>query len=119
MSGFVDFLKEQMAGFGAVTARRMFGGTGFYRDGRMFALVAGDTLYLKTSAETRDAFKAEGLAPFSYETKNGKRTLTSYWQAPERCLEDMDEMTLWCGKAWEAAHAAPPKPSPPRRRGTG
>ena len=103
MSDFVQFLKGQMAGFGEVTARRMFGGTGLYNEGRMFALVAGDTLYLKTDATTRGAFEAEGLAPFSYETKDGKRTLTSYWQAPERCLEEMDEMTVWCGKAWEAA----------------
>ena len=92
-----------MADFGEVTARRMFGGTGLYKDGVMFALVAGDTLYLKTDDTTRTDFKAEGLAPFSYETKDGKRALTSYWQAPERCLDDAEEMTLWCGKAIEAA----------------
>ena len=107
MSDFVQFLKGQMAGFGEVTARRMFGGTGLYKDGVMFALVVAETLYLKTDEATRGHFKAEDLAPFSYETKDGKRTLTSYWQAPERCLDDADEMTLWCGKAWEAARTSP------------
>jgi DNA transformation protein len=37
---------EQMADFGFVTARRMFGGAGIYRDGMMFALIADDVLYL-------------------------------------------------------------------------
>ncbi len=103
MNDFVQFLKGQMVGFGVVSARAMFGGTGLYKDGVMFALVAGDTLYLKTDETARGRFEAEGLEPFSYETKDGKRTLTSYWQAPERCLDDADEMTLWCAKAHAAA----------------
>lgn len=110
MSDLVDFLKGQMAGFGEVTARPMFGGTGLYKDGVMFALVAGGTLYLKASAATEADFQAEGLAPFSYQTQDGRRTLTSYWQAPERCLDEADEMTLWCGKAHMAARG-------PRERG--
>jgi len=92
-----------MAGFAAVTARRMFSGAGLYRDGIIFALIVRDTLYLKADAETRGDFEAEGLVPFTYETKRGTRSLGSYWRCPERCLDDPDEMALWCRKAWGAA----------------
>jgi DNA transformation protein len=94
-AGFRDYLIDQMAGFGPVTMRRMFGGAGVYRDGQMFALVVDDVLYLKTDEAGREVFKAEGLEPFSYATKNGEHTLTSYWRAPERCLDDPAEMAVW------------------------
>ena len=109
---FIAFLREQMADFGPVTSRRMFGGAGLYRDGTIFALVVDDTLYLKADGEIRAGFEAEGLQPFTYDTKLGERTITSYWRSPERCLDDPDEMTLWCRKAWGAAlraGAAKPK----------
>lgn len=103
---FIAFLKEQMAGFGPVTSRRMFGGAGLYRDGTIFALVVDDTLYLKIDAGSRADFEAEALGPFTYDTKLGERTITSYWRCPERCLDDPAEMTLWCAKAWGAAKRA-------------
>jgi DNA transformation protein len=100
---YLEFLKDQLASFGSVTAKRMFGGAGLYREGIMFALVDGETLYLKTDAASRGAFEAEGLRPFSYATKHGTNTLTSYWRAPERCFDDPDEMTIWAERAWAAA----------------
>jgi DNA transformation protein len=114
---FLDFLTEQMAGFGPVTVKRMFSGAGFFRNGLMFALVARDAFFLKTDVTGRAAFEAEGLPPFTYPTKNGEHTLTSYWRAPERCLDDPDEMKLWCERAFAVAvSTASKKPSsaPPR-----
>ncbi len=101
-AAFTDFLKEQMAGFGPVEVKRMFGGAGIYHDGLMFALVADDVLYLKTGDTTRADFEAEGLGPFIYEAK-GKKMAMSYWQAPERCLEDPTAMAEWCRKAYAVA----------------
>lgn len=110
---FIGFLKEQMAGFGEVTSKRMFGGAGLYRDGLIFALIVEDTLYLKADEQSRGQFEAEGLGPFTYGTKLGERTITSYWRCPERCLDDADEMTRWCraahGAARRAAAAKPKK----------
>ena len=105
-AGFRQFLTEQMAGFGPVAIKPMFGGAGVFRDGLMFALVVDDALYLKADSETAKAFEAEGLAPFTYATKNGRRTLTSYRRAPERCLDDPDEMALWCSRAYGVALTA-------------
>jgi DNA transformation protein len=100
---YLDFIKEQLSGLGPVTLRRMFGGAGIFRDGLMFALVAEDTLYLKADAESQAEFEALSLPPFTYGTKGGKKTVMSYWRAPEACLDDRDEMTEWARKAFAAA----------------
>ena len=100
---FIEFLKEQMAGFGQVSVRRMFSGAGFFRDGLMFALVAGDVLYLKADEASRGAFDEEGLEAFSYATGKGRNTIMSFRRAPERCFDDPDDMTEWCRLAFDAA----------------
>ena len=50
----VDFILEQIAGAGAVSAKKMFGEYGLYCDGKIVALVCDDQLFLKTT----DAGKA-------------------------------------------------------------
>ena len=102
-SEFSSFLIEQMAGFGDVSLRPMFGAAGIYRDGVIFAILADDVLYFRVDEATRGDFEAEGLASFSYRTKSGNHSIMSYMRAPERCLEDADEMAEWCRKAYEAA----------------
>ncbi len=100
---FLDYVLDQMALFGRVTARRMFGGAGIYRDGIMFALIADDVLYLKASSANSPDFEAEGLEPFTYAVADGVKTIMSYRRAPARCLEDQQAMAEWCRKAWTAA----------------
>ena len=90
---FCDFLVEQLNGFGPVELKRMFGGAGLFRDGLMFALVAEDVLFFKVDDENTSQFEAEDLAPFTYTTKKGDGGVMSYRRAPERCLDDPDEMT--------------------------
>jgi DNA transformation protein len=121
---FTDFLIEQMAGFGPVSAQRMFGAVGLYRDGIIFAIVAGDVLYFRVDGDSRGAFEAEGLDSFTYKTSTGDISVMSYMRAPERCLEEPDEMTEWCRKAFEAALRVrkakkSPRKSARQRRGAG
>jgi DNA transformation protein and related proteins len=91
---FKQFLIEQMAGFGPVTIRSMFGGAGVLRNDLMFGLVIDDVLYLKADATSKAAFEQEGLEPFIYEGK-GKPKQLGYWLAPSRCMDDPDEMVAW------------------------
>lgn len=100
---FKTFLTDQLSGFGPVSIRRMFGGAGVFHHGLMFALIADDTLYLKADDVSEAAFEAEGLGPFTYEAARGKRTIMSYWQAPERLFDDPDELSAWAARAYEAA----------------
>ncbi len=105
-TGFVEFLQDQLRSVGAVAIRRMFGGAGVFADGIMFALVADDTLYFKADDATRADFEAEDMPVFSYETKDGRKSLMSYWRAPERLFDDPEEMQAWAMKAVGAARRA-------------
>ena len=94
-------LAEVFERFGRVSARRMFGGHGIFHEGRMFGLVSGERLYLKTDEESRAKFEAKGLAPFEY-MRSGKLTPTSYVEAPPEIYEDREEAARWARLAWEA-----------------
>ncbi|NNE37840.1 MAG: TfoX/Sxy family protein [Gammaproteobacteria bacterium] len=102
MSDFTDFLAEVFADLGPIRARRMFGGYGIYIDGLMFALVADDTLYLKTDKASSIRFEEKGLTPFEY-MKNGKPVKMSYYLAPEEIYEDPDIALEWGKLAIDAA----------------
>ncbi len=102
MSAFVDSLHEVFERFGRIEARRLFGGHGLYREGRMFALVAAGQLYLKTDAQSLAAFTQRDLAAFVF-SKNGKPMSTSYRAAPAEVFEDRDEAAQWAQRAWQAA----------------
>ena len=110
---------EALSELGPVTAKRMFGGIGFWADGVMFALSADDVFYLKSDETTRPAFEAEGLGPFSFAKKSGQVTITSYMRAPERLLDDPDELADWAKRAIKVAKAKakPAKATPLPRRG--
>ena len=54
---FADFLREQLAPLGRVTMRRMFGKTGVFCDGVMFAMVTENTLYFRVDEQNRATFK--------------------------------------------------------------
>ena len=102
-----DHIRELFAGFGVVDVRRMFGGAGVFADDLMIALVAQDVVYLKADAQTIPAFEREGLAPFSYATRDGTRTITSYWRMPDRLYDDADELARWAREALEVARRKP------------
>lgn len=104
-AGFVELLEDVMRGVGPVSVRRMFGGAGIYADNVMFAIIADDTLYFKADATTKAAFEAEGLTPFAYQ-KGDKRIDMSYWRAPERLLDDPEQMTEWAQVALTVARRA-------------
>lgn len=115
-AGFRTFVTEQLAVIGPVQVRSMFGGAGIFLDGMMFALIADDVLYFKADERTRAPFEAEGLQPFTYETKSGRRSIMAYWQAPERLFEDPDAMRAWAGMALQVAREAAVRGSPKRRK---
>jgi DNA transformation protein len=100
---FIDFIKDQMSGFAPVTVRKMFGGAGVSVDGITFAIIVDETLYLKEDERNSPDFDAEQLERFSYEAKGGREIEMSYRRAPPHLMDDPDEMSLWCRKAYEAA----------------
>ena len=115
---FAEFLREQLAPLGRVTLRRMFGKTGVFCDGVMFAVVADNMLYLRLDDHNRAAF-AEALASplLSYE-KKGVAIDLAFCRAPERLFDEPDELVAWARLALAAARrvAAKRKPTAPRRK---
>jgi DNA transformation protein len=113
-----DHIRELFAAFGAVTVRRMFGGTGIFADGLMFALVADEIVYLKADDRTVPDFEREKSAPFSYGARAGRRVVMSYWRLPDRLYDDPDELAAWARAALAAARraAAVRRPAPARVR---
>lgn len=111
-----EFVRELFSEFGEVQIRRMFGGAGLFDQGLMFGLVVDGQIYLKADPETVPAFEAEGCEPFGYDTKHGRRVLTSYWRLPERLYDEPGELAQWARTAHGVARAkavvkvAPKKP---------
>src|ERR1700692_1737017 len=100
---FAEFLRERLAPLGRVTLRRMFGKTGVFCDGLMFAMVTEDTLYFRVDDHNRAAFEEAGaFPPLNYE-KGGRTIDLSFWRAPERLLDEPDEFVTWAQTALAAA----------------
>jgi DNA transformation protein and related proteins len=115
-------IAELFAGFGPIQVRRMFSGAGVFAEGLMIGLVVDGVIYLKADERTIADFQREGRAPFQYRSRDGARTLHSYWRMPERLYDDPDEMAEWarrsadCARRADAAKAAPRGKVTPRRK---
>ncbi len=100
---FTEFLREQLAPLGRVTMRRMFGKTGVFCDGVMFGMVTEDTLYFRVDDDNKAAFgEAASSPPLNY-AKKGQTIELSFWRAPERLLDEPDELVAWARLALAAA----------------
>ncbi|MCD6051865.1 MAG: transcriptional regulator [Verrucomicrobia bacterium] len=104
---FVTHIIESLVAWAPVTARSMFGGYGIYREDRMFALIAYDTLYFKVDEASRPEFESIGLAPFTY---GENRMVMAYYHPPVTALDDPQELAVWAEKGWQAAMRAAVKP---------
>lgn len=100
---FAEFLREQLAPLGRVTLRRMFGKTGVFCDGLMFAMVTDNMLYFRVDDGNRAAFdEAARFPPLNYK-KQGEIIDLSFWRAPERLFDEPDELVEWARVALAAA----------------
>ena len=105
----------------AVSARRMFGGVGYYAAGLFFALADNDELYFRVDDSNRGDFEREGMAAFS-PIGPGSKSM-SYFAVPLRLYDEPEELAQWTRRAITVARLAPSKRSrsPPcaaRRRGS-
>jgi DNA transformation protein len=115
-AGFAEFLREQLAPLGHLTMRRMFGKTGVFCDGLMFGMVTDDTLYLRVDDGNRANFaEAASTPPLNYR-KRGEMIDLSFWRAPERLLDEPDELMVWAGAALDAARRVAARRTPKQRR---
>jgi DNA transformation protein len=96
----VEYILEQIAGAGDVTARKMFGEYGLYCDGKIFALVCDDELFFKpTDAARRYIGDYVEKPPFQDAPK------------PYLLVEDLDD-SEWLTGLVKASVAELPAPKP-------
>ncbi len=113
-----DDIRALFEPVGPVDIKRMFGGHGIYRDGRMMALSVDGGLFMKTDESSRPAFAAAGAKPFTYAKADGSVTALSYWSLPEEAFDDPELLAEWVRLAdAAAARAAALKPAKRRRKG--
>jgi DNA transformation protein and related proteins len=100
---FLNFVLDQFSGWGEVKARRMFGGAGLYREGKMFGLIADDAVYLKVDESNRGDYIEAGSSPFNPYPDKAKSTVMSYYELPPEVLEDRVELVKWAQRSFEIA----------------
>lgn len=101
---FRDYCLDLLSGLrqGEIAAKKMFGGVSFSIDGKTFGIIAFDELWLKVDDENRAMFEQAKCRIFTYEGKDGVRTM-NYYTAPEEAMESAALMRPWAMLGWEAA----------------
>ena len=90
------------AGLASIAAKRMFGGIGFSMNGKTFAIIAMDQLWLKVDDESRGEFESAGCQIFTYDMAGKPRSM-SYYTVPDDAMESAALMAPWAALAWGAA----------------
>ena len=93
---FVTYVTEQMKDAGEITCRKMFGEYGVYCDGKIFALICDDQLFLKITKEGRkicpdlqEALPYEGAKPyFLVEELDDRELMTRLVQETVKALPE-------------------------------
>lgn len=104
MSAFVDSLLDLLTPLGEVSARKMFGGYGVYKESIMFGLVSQNRFYIRTDDETKDRFIDQGCEPFVFcLDKAGNPVVSKYYEPPEMAFSNAQRMKPWATMGWECA----------------
>ncbi|NJB87127.1 DNA transformation protein [Lewinella marina] len=100
---YITYLRDQLADLGEITGKKMFGGYGFFHEGKMFAMVGHGAFRLKVDDTNRQDFVDRGMEPFH---SGGKKKGMPYWEVPVEVIEDRAELTRWARKSVAIAHSA-------------
>ncbi len=76
----------------------MFGGHGYYSNGKMFALVREKSLYLKAGSGNVADFLLTGQLPYIHQCF-GEYFPTNFYSVPMDVVEDEEQLTQWITKA--------------------
>lgn len=97
---YLKMVLDQLADFGEIESKRMFGGVGLFHKGLMFGKIGGDTFRLKVDEHNKQEYEERGMQPFF--SKNKKKGMP-YWEVPLEILEDRTSLKQWAAKSYEAA----------------
>ena len=101
---FVDFVLEQINNAGEITAKKMFGEYGIYADGKMFAAVCDNKLFIKPTVAGR-AFIGEVVEAPPYPGAK-----------PSFLIEDKIEDRTWLSELVRITVKELPEPKPKKKK---
>lgn len=113
---YLTFVIDQLTALGRVTASRMFGGSGLYRDGMIFGLIAEDILYFKVDDSTRGEYEQLGMPPLRPVASKPRLVSKNYYQVPADVLDDPDTLCEWARRAVSAAGAKKRQPMAAKKK---
>ena len=101
---FVDFVLDQIENAGEITAKKMFGEYGIYADGKLFALICDNKLFVKPTKSGRE-FIGDVVESPPYEGAK-----------PSFLIEEKIEDREWISELIRVTVKDLPMPKPKKRK---
>ncbi len=102
---FLDYCLELLSSLrqGEIATKKLFGGKALSIDGKTFAIIAFDQLWLKADVASSERFRAANSKIFTYQWTDGIDRHLGYYAAPDEAMESAALMRPWATLAWDAA----------------
>lgn len=98
---YLHFVLDQLSDLEDFTFKKMFGGIGFFKNGKMFGTIVKGAFRLKTDATTQKDFEAKGIKP---DESSQNSVAISFWEVPTEVLHDKNQLKIWVEKAYQVAN---------------
>lgn len=95
---YKQFIDEQLDLIEGVYGKKMFGGVGYFVDGKIFACIMGGVLRLKTDENTSKKYSDKGMEAYKVP---GKKMTMPYFEVPQEILENKELLREWSLEALE------------------
>lgn len=96
---FTQYVLDQLAGWGHVQTKRMFGGVALYQDELAFGMISKDVVFLKVDESNRGKYVLEDSCPLKPFENNA--VVLSFYNVPPDVFEDSEEFVKWAKESLE------------------
>ena len=92
-------ISDVFAPIDGISSKTMFGGYGYYKHGKIFAIIADGKLYFKVHPGNKKDYEERDSKPFIYNSHKGKKVSMNYFELPEDIMEDKEILDAWIEKS--------------------
>lgn len=89
---YKQYVEEQLELVEGFYSKNMFGGVGYFVDGKIFACIMGGVLRLKTDENSSLKFIEKGMQGYKVPNKN---MTMPYFEVPQEILENKELLKEW------------------------
>lgn len=91
---YLAYIVDQLSESPEFTQKKMFGGVGFFHNGKIFGAIMKDVFRLKTDDSNVEDYTSRGMGKFEH----GRGSMP-YYEVPLEVLEDKKELSHWVKKS--------------------